>query len=464
MNTFLHNKDKSTELAVDPMPHGIHNVYIFDTFNTMSWSVVLGTPMLLYLQHLNAPAIILAFGACLSPLLNILQIPAARYVERVGYRRVFIGGGATHRGPVIGMTICTLLPDTVSSVWRIGVMLLLLFVYNVLRGISVCGMLPWFTHIVPETRRGEFLAKDQSAIAFSGVISLFFFGLLLKGVHAWYSFGFVFSISAVAAFVSLFFLRRIPDVPVEQIPKSTTLPPWLEMFFYPPFFKYIRYNMLINMAFGASNVFWVRYFRVVLHSSDSRILFVACGINLALVSALFLVSSIIDRVNNKQVLTLSALLLICYYIGWASVAAGVLPFNHLVLAAQILMVGFGTALWNLANIRYVMGIVPVMGRPHFLALYSVASNITIGSVPLVWGGILDHLSNWRLSWGWWNWNSYSLFYGTLACTIIIGFCVLQTLDEPRKMTWETFVREFLVRTPARAVSRLLGRWRGPGIG
>jgi hypothetical protein len=32
------------------------------------------------------------------------------------------------------------------------------------------------------------------------------------------------------------------------------------------------------------------------------------------------------------------------------------------------------------------------------------------------------------------------------------------------MTWDTFMREFLIKLPARAVSRLLGRLRGPGIG
>ncbi len=462
--TSSESKTEMNQAPVPPMPAGIHNVYLFDVFNAASWSVVLGTPMLLFLQHLNASALIVAVGACLSPLLNILQIPAARFVERVGYRRFVLSGWSTRSFLVIGMTICAFLPEDMSPSWRIDIMLLLLFLYNVLRGISVCGMLPWFTHIVPEMRRGEFIAKDQSAIAFSGIISLFFFGLVLKGVHAWYSFGFVFSISAIAAFVSLLFLRRIPDVPVEEISNNPTPPPWRAMFFYPPFLNYIRYNVFINMALGASNVFWVRYFRVFLHASDSHILFVACAINIALISALFLISSIIDRMDNKPVLTISGILLTAHYLVWACVAAGLLPFNHWVLAEQVLTAGFGAALWNLGNIRFVMGIVPPTGRPHFLALYSVASNLTLGGVPLIWGAILDHLETWRYSWGWWNWNGYTLLYAVLALTTIAGVSILQTLDEPKKMTWDIFMREFLVKMPARAVSRLLGRWRGPGIG
>ena len=153
------------EEAAPPMPRGIHNVYIFDIFNTTSWSVVLGAPMLLFLQNLNATATVVAIAASLSPILNILQMPAARFVEQVGYRRFVLGGWTTRSFLVIGMTVVAFLPDSVDRTTRIVLMLFLSLIYNVLRGIASCGMLPWFTHIVPEGRRGEFLAKDQSAVA-----------------------------------------------------------------------------------------------------------------------------------------------------------------------------------------------------------------------------------------------------------------------------------------------------------
>jgi Na+/melibiose symporter-like transporter len=451
------------EEAAPPMPRGIHNVYIFDIFNTTSWSVVLGAPMLLFLQNLNATATVVAIAASLSPILNILQMPAARFVEQVGYRRFVLGGWTTRSFLVIGMTVVAFLPDSVDRTTRIVLMLFLSLIYNVLRGIASCGMLPWFTHIVPEGRRGEFLAKDQSAVAFSGIVSLLVFGLILLGGQTWYSFGIVFSISVGAAFTSLYFLRRVPDVPVEKIAENQISLPWREMFFHPPFFRYIRYNVIINMAIGASTAFWVRYFKAFLNITESNVLFIACGTNIVLVAALFLITPMIDRTGNKQVLTLSGILLTLHFTGWGCVAAGILPFNWTVLVMQAVTSGFGLALWNLANVRMIMGIVPVMGRAHFLALYSVASNLTLGIVPLVWGPVMDYLEHWRVAWGYWNWNSYSLLYAVLTLTMMIGVGVLQTLDEPKKMTWDVFMSELLVKTPSRAVSRLIGRLRGPGI-
>jgi MFS family permease len=449
--------------AIEPMPANIHYVYIYECFNTASWSVVLGSPMLLYFQHLNASATILAIAACLAPVLNILQIPAAHFVEQVGYRRFVLGGWTSRSVVVVGMALVAFLPDSVDRATRMIAMLSLSLVYNTLRGISVCGFLPWFTHIVPESRRGEFLAKDQLAGAFAAIACLFIVGSLMHLHNAWYSFGLIFSISAAAAFTSLTFLRRIPDVPVEKIVKNPTPLPWREMLFYPPFFKYVRYNIVVNMALGVSGVFWVRYFRTFLHLSESGVLFTAAFTTMALAVGLLLVGPLIDRAGNKPVLAFSGILFIGHFLGWACVAAGVVPFR-IALCFQIFTSGLGGALWNLANVRIVMGLVPAMGRPHFLALYSVTSNLTVGLIPLLWGPVMDYLDGWHVAWGFWQWNSYSLLYCTLAFTMAIGLFALKTVADSETMTWDVLMTELLVKTPSRAVSRLVGRLRGPGIG
>ncbi len=452
------------EPSPEPMPKDIHNVYIYEVFNTASWSVVLGSPMLLYFQHLNASATILAIAACLAPVLNILQMPAARFVERVGYRRFVLSGWTTRSFVVAGMAVITFLPDSADRATRIVIMLGLCFIYNALRGISVCGFLPWFTHIVPESRRGEFLAKDQLAGALAAIACLFISGSLMHLPDPRYAFGIVFSMSAAGGFLSLVFLRRIPDVPVEKIPRNPAPMPWREMFFYPPFFKYIRYNMVVNTALGAGGVFWVRYFRASLHVSESGVLFVACFSTIILALGLFLVAPLIDRAGNKPALTFSGILFACHFSGWAGVAAGIIPFNTVVLGILVFMSGLGGALWNLSNVRIVMGIVPAVGRPHFLALYSVASSLTVGLVPLFWGPVMDYLESWRAGWGYWQWNSYSLLYAALAFTMGAGLFMLRSVAEPETMTWDVFMTELLVKTPGRAVSRLIGRLRGSAIG
>ena len=288
-----------------PMPDGIQNVYRYECFNSVTWVVVLGAPMLLYFQRLGASATVLALASGLAPAFSTLQIPAARYVEKIGYRRMVVGGWTARSLFIVGMTAVTFIPGYLPPTANIVLMLLLMGGFTLLRGVSLCGILPWFTHIVPETRRGEFLAKDQIASSVAAVASLVFFSWITAGRERWYSLGMLYAIATVSAFVSVRFLRLVPDVPVEKSNPNPAPLPWREMFFYPPFQHFMRYTVLVNMVLGASAVFWVRFFRISLRQTDSHILLVGALTTLVMALALWLVSEIIDRTGSRPALTLS---------------------------------------------------------------------------------------------------------------------------------------------------------------
>jgi hypothetical protein len=94
----------------------------------------------------------------------------------------------------------------------------------------------------------------------------------------------------------------------------------------------------------------------------------------------------------------------------------------------------------------------------------VASSLTFALVPLLWGPVLDALEGWHVAWGPWSWNCYSLFYTVLTLTIVAGLVLLRAVAEPKSLPWDVFMRELLVETPSRAISRLIGRWRSPNSG
>src|SRR5512133_254129 len=75
-------------------PPGLHNAYLFSTFNAFSYQIVLNAPMVLYAKTLGASATVLGIIAGMMPLLVIFQIPAASYIPRLGFKRfVFAGWG-----------------------------------------------------------------------------------------------------------------------------------------------------------------------------------------------------------------------------------------------------------------------------------------------------------------------------------------------------------------------------------
>ena len=274
----------------------------------------------------------------------------------------------------------------------------------------------------------------------------------------------LYAIAAASAFASVRFLRRVPDVAVEKTTPNRVTMPWREMFFYAPFQRFMRYTIIVNMALGASGVFWVRFFRTDLHVIDANILLAGSFTTLVLALALWLVSQIIDRTGSKPALTLSGGLFVVHFGTWSCVAAHLIPGTREIILFQCVVSGLAGALWNLANLRAVIGIVPVMGRAHFLALYSVGANLTVALVPLLWGPVFDSLGPWQLAWGRWQWNSFSVFYFTLVLIMLGGLGLLRDVHESGEpMNWDAFTRELLVNTPARSVSRVFNRFRGPGL-
>jgi MFS family permease len=115
--------------------------------------------------------------------------------------------------------------------------------------------------------------------------------------------------------------------------------------------------------------------------------------------------------------------------------------------------GLASGLFNPANARLLMGTVPEMGRSHFFAMFSVTTSVIQGTLPVVWGMTLDRIGSWRAAWGCWEWNRYSVMYVVLAEIMIVALYFRHHVPEPRAMGTDEFLKELLVKTPSRALSR-----------
>src|SRR5512136_73806 len=89
-------------------PPGLNNAYLFATFNALSFQIVLNSPMVLYGKSLGASATVLGIITGMMPLLVIFQIPAAQYINRVGYRQFVYAGWGTRVAFIFGLALVPL--------------------------------------------------------------------------------------------------------------------------------------------------------------------------------------------------------------------------------------------------------------------------------------------------------------------------------------------------------------------
>jgi MFS family permease len=439
------------------MPAGIGNAYAFQVLNTVSFAIVLGTPMILYFKHLEAAATVLGIVAALPNLLNILQIPAAQFVEQVGYRAFVLRGWSVRSALILAMAVIPLLSLKLDHTTRIALMLFLLFVYSASRGVSLCGFLPWVTHLVPERVRGRYVSGDQMSAMVATLAATLATAFYLGDRGSSLAYALLLFASAFAAIGSVAFLVRIPDVPVtpQQTPDGALT--WKTMLAHVPFRRLMLYNVVINAALGAAGVFWVPLLRDLYQAGDKQVLEISAVCSAVSVVSLLVVGREIDRVGSRPLLALAGFCLIVHFASWGSLAAHLLPFRVWTFLWIQGTAGVGVAMFNLANTRLAMATVPETGRSHFFALYTVINSLTLGIVPVIWGILLDSLQGWRADWGPWQWNQYTVFYAALCLTIVVGQFFLHHLSEARAMTTEAFFNELFVKTPSRVLSRLLSR-------
>jgi MFS family permease len=440
------------------LPPGLSNAFLFATFNALSFQVVLSSPMVLYAKSLGASATVLGIIVGMMPLLVIFQIPAASYIPKIGFKRFVYGGWGVRIMFIFGMALVPLTTLFLDAKNRLALMLVLLFGFNLSRGISSCAWLPWLTALVPPEIRGHYLVREAAVTNLFSFVSFLIAAGCLAGHPAAWQFSIVFVFSAVAGVVSLTFLKRIPDVEVpDEIKGSQNPVPWGAMLRYGPFARLLHTVVGWSLAYGGITAFTVAFLKTEAGMSEGKILAVTSIFFLGGMSSLWILGSRLDKFGSKPVLTFAFAAWIVVLAGWILVSGGVIqPRLAPLLLLQVVM-GLLAALIQMSNTRLAMTVVPVMGRTHFFAIYSVISNVTLGLAPIGWGLLIDAVGSRSFVWLGLDWNRYTLFFAAASLTFLVTLVLARRLQEPEAAGMEELLREMLIDSPQRFLVRLWSR-------
>lgn len=421
----------------------VRNIYFFSLFNAFSFQVVLGAPMVLYAKSLDASATLLGLIAGLTPLLVVFQIPAARYVDIVGYKR-FVLSGWTARTFVVGMV--ALIP--VSASWlpassRLALLFFLLFWFNLIRGVSGCGWLPWISEVIPAEIRGRYLTLDATIVNLASFVVCWLAAAVLGGLafsQAWH-YSLLFAFSAVCAALSLRFLNRIPPetkVDATMLPPRPRLPQMLKS---PGYARVLVFNIFWSLASGGLVTFVISFLKGFADWPEQRILTMMSFMFLGGIGNQLLLPHILDKRGSKPVILGAAFLWIGIAVGWMLNAGGVWNSGVAGIAALLFGVGLANSMMNLANVRLVMLTVPERGRTHYFAVYSVVANLVLGCAPILWGILLDAWGDRSFLAGGLVWNRYAaLFLLFTVCFFFTGLSAV-FLVEPGAVSLRRLLAE-----------------------
>jgi MFS family permease len=196
------------------------------------------------------------------------------------------------------------------------------------------------------------------------------------------------------------------------------------MLFHPPFFALLIFNLLFVLVVGSLGVFTIEYLHEFPGFDVSQVL-ILTGISfVGSLAALPFVGRLVERYGAKPVLAVSLCLISLVIAGWFLAAAGILPCSKRLVGALNFLSGMAGAAFNVANGRLALATMPVMGRNHFCAMFSVITSLGLGAAPVAWGISLDVIGTYEVVTGVFHWKRHSIYFAVLFLLNI--FTILQT--------------------------------------
>jgi MFS family permease len=442
---------------IPDIPPQATNSFRFSLFNAVNFQITLGAPMVLYAKALGGSATTIGIVASLAPLMTILQLPTAYFIPKVGYKGFVLFGWSVRAVLLFILAVLPLLVFLPAAV-QTQLMLVCLFLFNVVRGISTGAWLPWLTALVPANARGAFLRSDQFHMQCGGMLAIAIATLVLwSGGEPW-QFSLLFVISGLAGMLSLHFVRKIPDIEIGEQAKSSGQPvPWLQILKYPPFGKLLIFNVVYNWVVGGLAAFVIAFLEGRAGYTAGQVLAVSLAASVGALTTVPFFGLILERTGSKPLLSLAMSLYLVGILFWVLITSGTVPAHYLLIGLNYLILGVAGGLFSIANTRIAMDTMPTMGRNHFFSLFTVFASLSLGLAPIFWGVFLDTLGRKEFSIGFFQVNRYSTYFVLLSLLGIVTFFLAKPLVEEKGKPFDTAIRDVVILARLKLYGRFFNR-------
>ena len=464
-----------TTRAIAPLPPAVWWMCGFQVANGVNFTLALGTPMILIGKFLGGQEMLIGFILSLSPFLNVLQMLSGNTAERWGYKRMVLAGwGARSFVMLLAMPLPLLHGRTING-WAVPdaalltALVVLLFIFNCIRGMTCIGWVPWVSQIVPAEQRGRYFGWDQTAVN-AGVFGILvaagcFLGAEPAGVPGW-KYAVLLGVAWLAGWLSVQFLKPVP-CHMPSCAASKAQRDWREqaraygaVWAHRPFRRFVRFHALNNLAWGAYAGFTIVFMRDELKISEGHVLGISAVSTVGLLLTSIFWGRFADRFGSRPTMRLAGIAQLIVLAVWLLAAAGLiqLSLSHIFLLS--LVFGVITAAMTVPLLKLYMASFPQGEMTVAVTLNTVISSLCAGFAPLAWGGALKLLNGMAvLQHGWLR--PFTIFFGVSAVLTVFMQLALSRIHDSQGMpTWK-LVGTLMIDRPRHFFASLGNLLTGP---
>lgn len=377
----------------DPELASFRPGFLFAFFNSMTWQIAIGTPMVLFAGQLGASSFEVGVAYSFVFLLTPLQIAATTLLPHYGFKRVALGGwGIRSVFLAIPIALAAMAPATPRP-WMVQTLIWSVFFFCFFRSIGAAAITTWIMGFLPPGVRGRYFAGDQFYAGIGGVATLIACAGLFARLPIYTALLIQYVIALAGSTLAFYSLRKLPDIEKPpHISLMSVLSATPRHLFAPSTFR--RYLWLAVWYAGVTTSippFAAYYLSVTAGMSASQIMLFEVMRYSGVIVGAWLIGRRIDTTGARPFFLLSLGLLLL-------VAAAWLVFLRFAVGgtAAMLLIYFGIGLaavcWAVANLNFLPKIVPAGERALFVSIHGAATACLGGISPILWGLFLKSTS------------------------------------------------------------------------
>jgi MFS family permease len=374
------------------LPVHARNLGSFSTLNAVCFTIALGSPLVLTARFLGAGEALVGILLALTPLFTVLQLPAARYADRWGYRRLFMMGW---RARAIALLLMAPLPLLVGHVpGRLVLILFTMFavVFNAVRGFSSGSWLPWLKQLIPVERLGRFFGTESFMMQMAILITLWTCGWFLGNNPPAWHYSALLLVSGTAGFLSVLPLRHIPSAPTAGPAGRSPEPIALtirRVWGVRNFRRIVMFTAFNGAAMAATPGFVVLYLKEVNHLAEGLVVTITSLATIGALAAALVASRRLDRAGSRPALRIAAAGHLGVYLFWTLHAAVGAPPHLGILLPFFFIGGLTGNAGGLAAGRLLLSECPRTDSTTAMAVAQVAQTMSGGLAVVFWGFALE---------------------------------------------------------------------------
>lgn len=456
----------ANRLSKTDLRRGIRYLTLDGTASQILVTLTGGAFLVGFALELGASNFMIGLIAAISPLAQVVQIPAIYLVEKIRNRRlitmVHVAAGRSF------YLLIGLIPFLFSGHFSRTILIICLAMASVFAAVATCSWNSWMRDLIPVQIMGRVFSRRLAIASATGIGVSLLAGFFLDHVSSYggnwnvYGYSLLFFAGFLAGEIGVAFIGRIPSRPMQSM-QTGFFSLLLSPFRNPNFRNLIRFSFTWSFTLNLAAPFFTVYLLKRLGYPMSFVVFMMIISQLMNLLFIRIWGRYTDRFSNKSVLNLCVSLYVLCLLAWTFTTIPE-PHAFTLHMVVVLHVFMGIAI---SGITLAQGNIGLKLAPHGQATAYLASNnfinsLAAGTAPMLGGLFADYFEKtelvWTIHWnspgGEWMMQTLSLqqwdFFFFIA--FLTGFIALHRLalvkemgEVSEKVVMKEFFTEVMVR-------------------